>query len=201
MKIERKARILFDGDSITDAGRDRADEHSLSGYNRIIADRIGAERCYNRAVSGERTTELLARWERTLDETRPDYVSILIGINDVWRKYDSNNPTSHEKFKENYETILRTVCPRVKGVILLEPYLIPVLPEREIMREDLNPKIDVIRALARKYRTAYVPLNGLYAEASITGDPKDYSDDSVHPNTGGHAFIAAEWLKHVEIAD
>ncbi len=200
MKIEKGARVLFDGDSITDTNRDRSDVHSLSGYNKIIAATLGEENCFNRGVSGERTTELLQRLDFTLDSTRPDYYSILIGINDVWRKYDSNNPTSHEKFEENYERILETVSKRVKGIIILEPYIIPSTEEKEIMREDLNPKIDIVRKLARKYRTAYVPLNGLFAEASILNDPRDYSYDSIHPNNGGHAFIAAEWLKRVEVA-
>lgn len=199
MKIKKHARILFEGDSITDAGRDRADAHSLSGYNKILAETFGVENCFNRGISGARTCDLLARIQQSLDETRPDCVSLLIGINDVWRRYDSNDPTSVERFAENYEEILKIVTARVQSVIVLEPYIIPSRPEREIMREDMNPKIDVIRGLAAKYKTAYVPLNGLFAEASILHGPLTYSDDSIHPNAGGHAFIAGEWLKRVEV--
>lgn len=200
MRIPKNSKVLFEGDSITDAGRDRADFHSLTGYNKYIARVLGEENCFNRGISGNRTCDLLARIEQSLDETRPDYLSILIGINDVWRKYDSNNPTSHEQFKQNYDKILALVTPRVKGIILIEPYLLPVDPAKEVMRDDLNPKIDIVRALAAKYRTAYVPLNGLFAEAAILGKASDYSDDSVHPNDAGQAFIAAEWLKRVTVA-
>lgn len=200
LHIEMGAKILFEGDSITDANRDRSNRHSLTGYNAIVGHRIDVERCYNRGVSGSRTKDLAKRLEDSISDTRPDYVSILIGINDVWRKYDSNDPTSDEAFTANYERILNIATRRTRGVIILEPYLIPILPEREIFREELNPKIDIVRRLARKYHVgAYVPLNGLFAEAAVWGSPTDYSLDGIHPNAGGHTFIAGEFFKRVRI--
>ena len=200
LEIKRGSKLLFEGDSITDAGRDYADMHSLSGYNKIIAaagEKGGAE-SFNRAVSGHRTKDVLARIRGELQELRPDVFSILIGINDTWRRYDgANDPTSGEQFRENLHGILSAVRASGAKIILLEPFLIPTDPAKAVMREDLDEKIDITRELARGFADEYVPLDGLFAELVLKIPPEQLSADGVHPTALGNEYIARWWLERV----
>ena len=200
LEIKRGSKILFEGDSITDAGRDYADMHSLSGYNKIIgaAGAKGGAESFNRAVSGHRTKDVLARIRGELRELRPDVFSVLIGINDTWRRYDgANDPTSGEQFRKNLRGILSAVRGGGAKIILMEPFLLPVDPAKAVMREDLNEKIDVTRELAREFADEYVPLDGLFAEVVLKVPPEKLSADGVHPTELGNEYIARWWLERV----
>ena len=199
LELKRGSKILFEGDSITDAGRDYADRHSLSGYNKLIAaagEKSGIE-CFNRSVSGCRSKDVRARVEAELDELRPDLFSILIGVNDTWRRYDANDPTSREAFCGNLRAIFSAVRARGVKLIVLEPFLIAAAPQWLILRDDLNEKIDATRELAREFADEYVPLDGLFAELSVKTAPSALSEDDVHPTPFGHESIARWWLERV----
>ncbi len=200
MKLKSGMKILFDGDSITDAGRDREDKYSLSGYNRYISGSLAALgiECFNRAISGHRTCDLLSRIEEECREIKPDLVSILIGINDTWRRFDSNLLTTPAAFEDNYRGILEIVKKYAGQIVLLEPFLLPVDPDKTCFREDLDPKIQVVRRLAREYAVDFLPLDGLFAEACVHMAPQNFSEDGVHPNENGHRFIAGQWLGRAE---
>ena len=200
MILKKGMNILFEGDSITDACRDRADKHSLAGYTAYVAEALVEEgvECFNRGVSGNRSCDLLARFEESIREVRPDLVSILIGINDVWRRFDENNPTSPEEFERNVRAILEIAKKHAGQIVILEPFLFPVAPEKECFREDLDPKIAKLRKLAREYATDYIPLDGLFAEAYLHVAPQSFSTDGVHPIENGHRFIADEWLARAD---
>ncbi len=206
MKLENGTRVLFLGDSITDAARDRADFHGMAGYPQMVDNYIKtffAEKnieCINRGISGDTTEMLLMRMERDCFELSPDAVSILIGINDVWRRYDSNKLTTVEAFRSNYRSILEGVRRRLRcKIMVLEPFLLASDKSRDGYREDLDPKIAVVRELAREFADEYVPLDGIFAEASVKNTPQYYSIDAVHPTRQGEALIAKEWLKRVKL--
>lgn len=200
LELKKSSKLLFEGDSITDCCRDRSDRHSLSGYNKIIAEKgspCGVE-SFNRAVSGDRTGEVLQRLEGELKELRPDAYSMLIGINDTWRRYDgTNDPTFGEQFRKNLRAILSAVRKSGAKIILLEPFLIPTDPEKAVMREDLDEKIDITRELAREFADEYVPLDGLFAELVLKVPPEKLSADGVHPTELGNEYIARWWLERV----
>lgn len=200
LEIKKGSKLLFEGDSITDAGRDYADMHSLSGYTKLIAaaGEKGGTESFNRAVSGHRTKDVLARIRGELQELRPDVFSILIGINDTWRRYDgANDPTSGEQFRKNLREILAAVRASGAKIILLEPFLLPTDPAKAVMREDLDEKIDVARELAREFADEYVPLDGLFAELVLKIPPEQLSADGVHPTELGNEYIARWWLERV----
>ena len=204
MRIESNSRILFQGDSITDCGRDRADFNSLSGYAQMISDYIKTFHAdknieiLNRGISGDTTEMLLERIDRDCIDLKPNVISFLIGINDVWRKYDSNSETTIEAFKENYTNILTEVKRKLNcKIIIMEPFLIPSDNKKAIFREDLDPKITVVRELASKFAEEYIPLDGIFAEAVLKNTPQYYSGDGVHPSREGNSLIAREWLKRV----
>src|SRR5690606_15681946 len=118
--FQEGAVVLFQGDSITDCGRDRrSGDHLGWGYAMMAASWFSAlypERrvtFLNRGVSGDRTKDLVARWEEDCIALKPDWVSILIGINDTWRRYDSGDPTPLEEFERNYRRLLTEVKERL----------------------------------------------------------------------------------------
>lgn len=197
--------VLFQGDSVTDTGRDRAKIESLgNGYAMMAAawfaathpdQRVGF---INKGVSGDRTRDLKARWEEDCIKLRPTVVSILIGINDCWRRYDRNDPTPVEEFESNYRYLLtRLKAAGVTKIILAEPFVLPVSEERRRWREDLDPKIAVVRALAREYQTLFLPLDGIFNSMATQRPPEFWAPDGVHPSPAGHALIAKEWLRMV----
>jgi lysophospholipase L1-like esterase len=154
---------------------------------------------FNRGISGDTTKMLLERIEKDIRDTKADIVSILIGINDVWRRYDSNIITSVEDFEKNFREILSVIKKYTSKIIVMEPFLLPSDEKKKIFREDLDPKINVIRELSRLYKTEYIPLDGIFSKLSIEGNPLDYSLDGVHPSDKGNCIIAAEWLKQTNL--
>jgi lysophospholipase L1-like esterase len=204
--IEDGATVLFQGDSITDAGRDRQVHHHLGyGYAMLAASWFQAlypekdVHFLNRGIGGDRTGDLRRRWQADCLDLQPTWVSIMIGINDTWRRYDREDPTSVEAFEENYRALLEDVTakPGVR-LILLEPFVVPVPADRMLWREDLDPKIAVVRQLAREFHAILVPLDGIFAQASALREPAFWAGDGVHPSNAGHALIAQSWLRAVK---
>ena len=204
MIIQPNTRILFQGDSITDCGRDRSIPESLGGgYVNMVAGFLSAlhpglgVQCLNRGISGNRAIDLIKRWNEDCLDLKPDVLSIYIGINDVWRRYDRNLPTSAAEYEKNYRVLLdktREALPETK-LVLIEPFVLPVPEDRIAWREDLDPKIDVVRHLAREYSALYVPLDGVFASASMHQTPAFWASDGVHPTPPGHGLIARSWLQ------
>jgi lysophospholipase L1-like esterase len=203
--IEDNALVLFQGDSITDCGRNYTDGNDLgTGYAMLVAAWFSAAypekrvRFLNRGISGHRVADLRARWQQDCLDLRPTWVSILIGVNDTWRRYDSNDPTPAEAFERDYRAILAATRDRLGArLILCEPFLLPVPDDRIAWREDLDPKIAAVRRLAREFDALYVPLDGLFAAAATRREPAFWLPDGVHPTPAGHALIAQAWLKAV----
>jgi lysophospholipase L1-like esterase len=209
MLINANDRILFTGDSITDCGRVREDVRSLGfGYAAFIAARLQTYlaapelQIWNRGISGNLTVDLLRRAEPDLLALKPTVLSILIGINDTWRRYDgAKTTTSPEAFEANYRALLEKVHEKLSArVVLLEPFLLQVPEDRHAWREDLNPKIDVVRKLALEFGTELLPLDGIFAKAATQAPPAYWAKDGVHPTAAGHALIAEAWLENADLA-
>lgn len=205
MNILNSDKILFTGDSITDAGRDKYDFHSLAGYSKIISDYLQLFyphlniSVFNRGISGDTTAMLLQRTEKDIADTNPSIVSVLIGINDVWRRYDSNRPTSAEQFADNYIKLLEVIKKQTSKIVILEPFLLNSDKAKEHYREDLDPKINILRKIARTFNTEYIPLDGIFSKLSIKNGAQLYSQDGVHPSYRGHSVIAMEWIKNTDL--
>lgn len=195
--------VLFQGDSITDAGRNKAvPTHLGSGYAMLAAAWYGARypehqvTFINRGISGNRVKDLQARWDEDCIELKPTVVSIYIGINDTWRRYDRNDPTSVESYEAGYRDLLnRTKDGLDARIVMIEPFVLPVPEDRKAWREDLDPKIHVVRELAREFGALLVPLDGLFAQASARAESGYWAPDGVHPSPAGHALIAKAWLE------
>jgi acyl-CoA thioesterase-1 len=204
MLIDANDTILFTGDSITDSGRVRENATHLGfGYVSFTAAHLQARlaspqlKIYNRGIGGNRVRDLLGRVEADLIALKPTVVSIHIGVNDTWRRYDNNDATGAELFERDYRALLEKIKQETSArVVLLEPFLLHVPADRFAWREDLNPKIDVTRKLAIEFGAELLPLDGLFAQAATQAPPAYWAGDGVHPSAAGHALIAETWLEN-----
>lgn len=193
--------VLFIGDSITDCNRNRDDPESLGqGYAAMAAGWYAAHRpgqrvrFVNRGIGGNRVADLRARWKQDCLALRPDTVSVLIGINDVWRRYEDDDPTAVEDFEDDYRFILGEAAALGARLLLVEPFLLPLRAELWSRREDLDPKIGAVRRLAYEFGAALVPADGLFARAVAESGVDEWSHDGVHLTPAGHALLAQAWL-------
>ena len=207
--FESNDHLLFFGDSITDCGRDRnakaGDPNGWGqGYVYQIAAYLGAQDpadeliFTNKGVGGDRIYDLEKRLQSDVLDEEPDIVTLLIGINDVWRRFDSGVASELKDFAACYKRVLKKISGDGAQLVLMEPFLLPVPDDRRAWRDDLNPKIDVIRDLAREFDATLVPLDGLFAAASAQREPEFWTPDGVHPSPAGHALIARAWIDAME---
>ncbi|WP_382308178.1 SGNH/GDSL hydrolase family protein [Herbiconiux sp. UC225_62] len=194
--------VLFVGDSVTDCDR-RTDPDGLGdGYVRVLAatPELAGRTVLNRGISGNRVVDLEARWADDVLAVDAGVVSILIGINDTWRRYDSDDPTSAADFEAGYRRLLAPLAARPgTSIVLMEPFVLPVTPEQSAWRDDLDPKIAVVRRLAAEFGATLVPTDvelTALAGAAGAGGAAALAADGVHPTPQGHAAIAAIWLAH-----
>lgn len=204
--------ILFQGDSITDVFRDRANDESLgSGYPLLVSAALGFEapdayRFINRGVSGDKIEEVYARRNADLFELQPDYMSLLIGVNDVWHRLNSNIPLDLAQFERTYDALLcetREKLPQTK-LMLLEPFVLrgtgtddcAEMPDRfSVFSKNVRDVAAVVRSLAKRYALVFVPLQEAFDSAAKSTTPSYWLYDGVHPTCFGHELIKRAWLK------
>lgn len=203
----KKIKIVFQGDSITDAGRDYRNYHNMgNGYPKYAAQQIAEENpdiefdFYNFGISGNRTCQLFDRLYKDGLEFGPDIISFLIGINDIWHRYgNSKIATTDAQIETNYRAILERVKRETNAkIVMLSPYLLDC-DDKQLMREDLKTVLPIVRKLADEFADVYVPLDEKFAEAIKTQpEPKFYSGDGVHPNQNGAAFIGKLYAEAIK---
>lgn len=194
-----KKKLLFLGDSVTDAGRDFADGYDLGqGYVKYIADSLKTEdvTVLNRGVSANRVADLHRRIDTDAIEFTPDVVTILIGINDTWFSFSRWEDTSVTAFKEVYRVILTRIKVETNAeIVLMEPFVLPYPEDRKALRGDLDPKIGAVRELAAEFGATLIPLDGLMNALAVKHGPTYLAEDGVHPTKAGHEAIASIWLE------
>jgi len=202
------ARILFQGDSITDGNRGRNTDpnHILGhGYQFIIAAKYGAELAerrlvfLNRGISGNRVSDLARRWQTDTLDLKPDLLSILIGINDL------GHGVTAEDYERQYDQLLAETVkalPQVR-LVLGEPFGLPVAGKTnhwEQARANLAVRQAIVAKLGAKYHAPVVPFQKMF-DAALQRAPADYWIwDGVHPTYPGHQLMAEEWIRTVRAA-
>jgi len=201
-------RVLFFGDSITDANRTRDNDVAMtskgSGYVRDVAsdlkviDPLGIE-VINRGISGNRVVDLYARVKMDLWNLNPDVISILIGVNDVWHEVAHQNGVELDRFIKVYKMLIedtRKALPNAK-IILMEPFVLKCAATEERYDEFLAVKdyAKAVKELAKEYCLDFLPLQDRLDEAASKYGEKECLMDGVHPNMLGARIIADEWLK------
>ena len=192
-------KIVFQGDSITDAGRDKRNYHDMgNGYPKFAAQQLKEMfpdvdfEFINQGISGNRTCQLFDRLYLDAIAFNPDIITVLIGVNDIWHRYGGGKiETTDEQIETNYRAILNRLKKQTNAkIVMLAPYL---LDSKDVdhMRDDLERVLTIERKLAAEFADAFVPLDELFAEAVKTQpEPLFYSNDGVHPNQNGAQFIA-----------
>lgn len=211
--MERKRKtILFQGDSITDGnwGRDMDLNHILGhGYVYLLASQLGAEfaasqpHFINRGNSGNRVSDLYARWNEDTISLHPDLISILIGVNDATSLISGDPRGATDRFERIYHQLLsetREVLPET-GLVLCEPFILQTELTANNWTE-LRKKTDeyrsIVRELSHTYHTLFVPLQEVFDQAADKVTPEYWMWDGIHPTAAGHELIANEWLKVVQ---
>lgn len=197
-------RLLFVGDSITDTGRDRADATSLGdGYVRVIADALSAgapagqapATVINKGLNGNRVYDLEARWTADVIDADPSVLTVLIGINDTWRRYDRGLPSPVPEFEACLDRILAlTMAKCSPRLFVITPFLLAVTPEQDTWHEDLSPRIDAVLRTARTHGAEVVRADLALLRAAETHGSAVLAPDGVHPSALGHRIIAEAWL-------
>lgn len=196
-------KILFQGDSVTDAGRDRSDPHDMgNGYPRYASAMIQDSfpdtefEFINLGISGNRTEHLVERLEADFIEIQPDIVSILIGVNDVWHHYAFEYvETTDEQFEANYRKVLDNLKSRTNArILLIQPFLLETAdPAKQELSEELARKKAIVKRLADEYADAYLPLDEIL-HAETEEEPAYYAADGVHPTPDGACCIGEAYL-------
>ena len=199
-------RILFQGDSITDAGRDKRNYHDLGeGYPKYAAEHIRAAHpdvdfeFINFGVSGNRTGQLFDRIYADGIAFQPDVISILIGINDVWGRSKHNILTTDAQIALNYRCILERIKNETNAkIVVLSPFVLDA-PGGDVVREDTKKLVSIVKMLADAFADVYIPLDELFEEALRSQpEPLYYSFDGFHPNENGRKFIGEIYAKAIE---
>lgn len=203
--------ILFIGDSITDGARGRTSDpnHILGhGYVFLIAGRLGlelgAEAPYvvNRGNSGDRVSDLYARWNEDALAVKPDMISILAGVNDAWYSIHGDPKGAADRFAGAYAHILeetRQLLPQTQ-LVLCEPFIakVGVLADNwEQWQQRMEKYRQETRQLAERFGCLFVPLQSLFDEACHRAPASHWLWDGVHPTAAGHELIAQQWLRVV----
>lgn len=211
MKIGKGEKLVMIGDSITDCGRTRPVAEGLfdplgKGYVALVDALLGAVypqlgiRVVNMGNSGNQIRDLKARWQTDVLDLVPDWVSIYIGINDVWRQFDLPRQTElHvrvEDYEATYDELIRMTKPTVKGLVLMTPHFIE--PNRQDpMRACMDRFGAVVRRMAQRHNVLLVDVQAAFDKVLEHVHPMSLAWDRVHPNQPGHMVIAKAFLDAV----
>ena len=197
------ATILFQGDSITDTGRDRksAAPNAMGalgqGYPMLLAAALLKQwpdlelRVFNRGISGNKVPDLQARWETDTVALKPDILSILIGVNDYWHTRTHGYTGTAADYETQFSALLAET--KASRVVVLEPFVL----KTGAVDASWWPEFDVRRAaaarVAERAGATFVPLQQAFEQAAAKGGPAYWLSDGVHPTPSGHALIADRW--------
>jgi lysophospholipase L1-like esterase len=209
MGLPKGFTVLFQGDSITDAGRPRdvtepnkglGHGYALMAAARLLASQPADElKCLNYGISGNRVVDLYARWKEHALILKPDLISILIGINDTWHEFSRGTGVAIEKYETIYRMLLRETKDALPGVkfVLCEPFYLLCGAVTEAWAPDVQARQAVVRALAEEFDAILVPFQQLFDDAAQDAPIAYWAADGVHPSFAAHQRMADFWLKHV----
>lgn len=207
-RLNKGAVILFQGDSITDAGRNKKDQLANdskalgNGYPALAAGELLSGygdldlKIYNRGISGNKVPDLAARWQADAVDLQPSILSILIGVNDLWHTiaFGSKYKGTIEDYERGYrELLVRSLkdIPNVR-LVVCEPFTLRDWPA-------LDPYRNVAAKLAAELKLTFVPLQSVFNDAAKAAPGEFWLWDGIHPTLPGHALMVRAWRKAVGI--
>ena len=200
--------ILFQGDSITDASRGNG---LGTGYPLLVSSKLGFEipneyNFINKGISGNRIIDVYARIKTDIINLKPDYMSILIGVNDVWHEFECSNGIDAEKFEKLYCMLIEEILealPQIK-IMILEPFVLKgsatidtdEIPNKwQAFSSEVAKRAQKAKNVAEKYDLKFIPLQEKFNNALKSAEETYWLSDGVHPTAMGHELINREWLK------
>lgn len=212
MIIPDNSALLFIGDSITDCGRQRPVGEGSGGrlgdgYVSLVDGLLHATipemriRVLNTGISGNTVRDLKARWQHDVLDLKPDWLSIMIGTNDVWRHFDTRLPgefqVSQDEYTRTLEELISSTITSLEGLILMTPFFIE--PHRsDAMRTKMDQYSDIVRSLAEKHGAVLVDTQAAFDKVLEKVHPMALAEDRVHPNLTGHFVLARAFLDAIE---
>ena len=211
MILEKHDRIVFAGDSVTDMGSanpvgEGFMEELGRSYVHVVDALLSAVypdlflQVTNSGVSGNTSRDLINRFDRDVLNLNPDWISICIGINDVWRQFDCpsipQRAVSLEEYEHNMDSMIARSVEKAKGVFVMTPYYMEPNPA-DTMRARMEEYCDVCRRLAKKYGATLIDLQKMFAEYCTVRHSTYLAWDRIHPNQTGATLIALAFLKEV----
>lgn len=211
MVFDRGDKILFIGDSISDYDRKRpVGEGLFNAWGTSYVSDVGSLltcmypeehlRVVNMGISGNQCRNLEERWQTDVMDQYPDWVSVLIGINDVWRQFDEpeikEEHVSPEDFRATYERLIVRTLPHVKGMVLMTPYFMEP-NKKDPMRARMDEFGLIVKELAAKYNLICVDLQAGWDKLFEHMHPAAIAWDRIHPNQSGCMYIAKQFLAAV----
>lgn len=205
-------RIVFAGDSVTDMGSlqpvgEGLFENVGQGYVRIVENMLAVYypelflRVTNSGISGNTSRDLLERFDRDVVDLNPDWVSICIGINDVWRQFDSpaiiDSHVLPDEYEKNVEEMILKVKDKVKGIFILSPYIIEPIRE-DWVRKRMDEYVTICKKLADKHGCRFVDFQKMYEDYCQMRHSSFIAWDRIHPNKIGSTLMAKTFLKECE---
>jgi lysophospholipase L1-like esterase len=203
--------FLFQGDSITDGNRSRNSDwnHVMGhGYAFLVASRLGFDfpkkefRFFNRGISGNKVTDLAARWQKDTLELKPSLLSVLIGINDVSALINGDGNFGAEQFEKGYRELLQTTRQQLPDVqfVLCEPFILPVGKVKEKWAEysrEVEKRQEIVRKLSVEHQAIFVGFQKAFNKALAQAPAEYWIWDGIHPMPAGHELMAREWIQQV----
>ncbi len=212
MKLNQNEKLVMIGDSVTDCGRARPVGEGLAGaigtgyagYVNALLDTAYPERhirVVNMGTSGNTVKDLSDRWQTDVVDLKPDWLSIMIGINDVWRQFDCPLQTeSHvgpKEYADTLERLVRETKPVVSGIVLMTPYYME--PNRtDPMRARMDEYGAIVRRISEQENTLFVDTQAAFDLFFRSYHPNHVAWDRVHPNHIGHMLLARAFLEVME---
>jgi lysophospholipase L1-like esterase len=210
--LPRGAVILFQGDSITDAGRarDRLDPNDARAYGRgypfLIASHLlnthasDDLKIYNRGISGNKVPDLDARWEADCLALKPDLLSILIGVNDIWHKLNGRYDGTVETYEKGFAALLertKEALPHVR-LVICQPFVLRCGAVNDKWFPEFDQRKAAAERVAKKADATWVPFQEMFDKAVKRAKPERWASDGVHPTMAGHDLMAQTWLDVVK---
>nr|VFK25037.1 MAG: Lysophospholipase L1 [Candidatus Kentron sp. MB]VFK35438.1 MAG: Lysophospholipase L1 [Candidatus Kentron sp. MB]VFK77298.1 MAG: Lysophospholipase L1 [Candidatus Kentron sp. MB] len=208
MRLENGQSILFTGDSITDCGRAYPVGTGMGlgeGYVAFVDNLLTVHyperhiRIFNTGVNGDTIIDLHARWQRDILRLGPDWLSIMIGINDVWRQFDpyyDPEPLRIDRYEANYRKLLSGIRQDLKGLVLMTPYFIE--PDcANLTRQYMDAFGAVVERLAREFDAVFVDVQAGFNRYLSHRPARSLTDDGAHTTKTGHMIIAESFLSAI----
>jgi lysophospholipase L1-like esterase len=211
--VKPGAVLLFQGDSITDAGRSREDAAKPNaaaalgkGYAWLAASQLLVDRpddklaIFNRGISGNKVFQLAERWQSDALDLKPTVLSILIGVNDIWHMLNGNYDGTVERYESDYHALIERTKKALPdaALVICEPFVLRC----GAVTDKWFPEFDKYRAAAKRVAEAadarFVPFHEMFERASKVAPPERWAKDGVHPSPDGAALMAHTWRRYVD---